>query len=249
MKKSIVFTLMCSLMLFTSCLLDKNLNITIGDGALIEPSANIVKKEYKQPAFHKVEVDVVANVKFIQSQGDDYRVVLSAPDNYIELFKFDVGDDELDIEFSKKANIKPEKVDITIYAPTLKKMDNRSVASIEVDKLNSDVLRIENSGVGKIYMNNLTIGKLNVECSGVGGVEVSGTADKADLECSGVGSITAHMLKAKDVKAEVSGVGGIQCYAKERIRGEVSGVGSLKYDGDPTDKEFKRTGVGSISAM
>jgi uncharacterized protein (UPF0264 family) len=71
-------------------------------------------------------------------------------------------------------------------------------------------------------------------------------AQSVDLECSGVGSIKGDNLKAKTVKAEVSGVGGISCYASDRIEGEVSGVGSLKYGGQPGEKVLKRDGIGEI---
>jgi hypothetical protein len=247
MKKSIIFVLMSCLVLLSSCHFDKNFTISVGDGELIDPSANIVKKEFKQPPFYKMEVNAVANVKFIQSQGSDYRVVLSAPENYIDLFQFEVGDDELDIEFTKKVNIHPENVDITVYAPTLKKLDNRSVASVEADNLKVDKLEIENSGVGKVYINNITARKVEVDCSGVGSIEISGKTEKAELDCSGVGSIAARALKAKEVVADVSGVGGIQCYPEESIKGEVSGVGSLRYRGEPKHKDLKRTGVGGIN--
>ena len=62
-------------------------------------------------------------------------------------------------------------------------------------------------------------------------------------------SRTCIPLKAKSVKADVSGVGGIRCYASERIDGRVSGVGSLKYGGNPQEKQLKRDGVGGISEI
>ena len=121
------------------------------------------------------------------------------------------------------------------------------MASLEIDKLNSYELEVENSGVGGIYLSGLEVEHLEAECSGVGGIELAGIANRADLDCSGVGSIKAGELKAKHVKAEVSGVGGITCYASESIRGDVNGVGSLKYGGTPKDKELKRSGVGDIT--
>jgi len=247
MKKSVLFCLVCSLMLFASC---KFSSLNYGGGSIIHPSDNIVKKEFKQPSFSKIDVDVVANVKFIQSQEGDYRVVLSAPDNYIDLFKFEVGGDELDVDFTRdNINIEPKNVDITIYSPTLSKLENSGVASVEVDRLTTDELKLDNSGVGKIFFRGIKARVVKVDCSGVGGVEISGTADEAQFECSGVGSISAQDLKATSVKAEVSGVGGIQCYAEKSIKGEVSGVGSLKYGGNPTEKKLERSGVGGISQL
>jgi hypothetical protein len=245
MKKTLILLLMAlPLVLTTACKIDLN----VSDGPKIEPSKNIVKKEYKQKAFTQVDVDVVANVKFIQSSENDYRVVLSCPDNYVELFKFSIEGDELEVDFAKrKVNINATNVDITIYAPTLNKLENSGVASVEIDRLIADELKVDNSGVGKMYLSGLKLRKLDADCSGVGGMELEGTADEANYECSGVGGIEAQNLKAKSVDAEVSGVGGITCYASEKIKGEVSGVGSLQYGGKPTDRELKRTGIGKIS--
>ncbi len=245
MRKSVILSLL-AVMLLSACKLDLN----VGNGKRIDPSGNIVKNEYKQEPFTDVDVDVLANVKFIQGSGSDYRVVLSCPDNYVDLFKFKVSDGELKVDFSRSnVNIDAKNVDITIFAPTLRKLENSGVASVEIDRLNADEFTIENSGVGKVYLSGLKVRKLDAECSGVGGMELSGVADEADYECSGVGGIEAKELKAKSVKAEVSGVGGISCYASERINGEVSGVGSLTYGGSPQQKELKRTGIGKISEL
>ena len=244
MKKSVFFALLCTV-LMSSC------KIELNSPAIIEPSQNIVKNEYKMPSFDQMDIDVVANVKFIQSSDNDYRVVLSCPDNYVELFNFEVEHgNELEIGFVRdNINIEARNVDVTIYAPTLRKLENGGVASVEIDRLKGDRLRVENSGVGNVYVNGLQFADVEAECSGVGSMELGGQAERIDLECSGVGSIKAGELKAKAVKAEVSGVGGINCYASERIEAEVSGVGSLKYGGKPSEKVLNRSGVGEIAEL
>ena len=219
----------------------------IGDGRKIEPSSHIVKHEYRQPPFDKVDISAVANVKVIQAGSSDYRVVLSCPENYVELFLFETEDGELEVKFVRdNVNIDPEKVDVTVYVPRLHSLDNSGVASVEVNRLKADRLEVENSGVGTLYLSGLDITRLDAECSGVGSIELSGRADEADLECSGVGSIRAEQLVSRAVRADVSGVGGIRCHASERINGRVSGVGGLKYGGKPKDKQLRRDGVGEI---
>ena len=247
MKHSTLCVLALALLTLASCKLE---NVSLSGGRRVEPSADVVKREYRQPAFTKVDVDVVANVKFIQSAEGDYRVVLSAPSNYVELFSFTVDEGELEVAFAEAdLSIDPKHVDVTVYAPKLEKLENEGVANIEVDRLTADRLKLENSGVGSLYASGLVVGSLEVECSGVGNVELGGQADRAELECSGVGSIKAQRLVAKTVRAEVSGVGGVRCHATEAIEGEVSGVGSLKYGGHPQTRRLSATGVGKISEL
>lgn len=244
MKKSIFFAVVCT-MLFAAC------KIEINDGVRIDPSSTIVKNEYKLDAFDQIDVDVTANVKFIQSKEGDYRTVLSCPDNYVNLIGFEVErDGELDIHFVRdNVNIDAKNVDITVYAPTLRKLDNNGIANIEIDRLKGDRLEVETSGVGSLYLSGLELVEIEADCSGVGGIELSGQAERAQLECSGVGSIKAERLKAQSLKADVSGVGSIKCYAVKSIEGVVSGVGSLHYGGNPEHKSLERTGVGKISEL
>ena len=222
MKKEAL--LMMCLIVLTACKIDVN----GWDTNLLEASDNIVTKTYKLSPFEEVKMRGVGNVELIQSETKNGVVELTAPDNYIELYKFESNDKRLDISFAKKAiNIHTKDVRIRVYVTDLIKLENSGAASISMASLDTDEIEVKNSGVG-----NITI---------------SGIADNVELICSGVGSIHAGDLKALNVNANVSGVGSIECYASESIEGKVSGIGSLNYGGHPKHKNNKRTGVGSIN--
>lgn len=224
MKKVLFLTM--SVLALTSCKVD----LSNMGGELIEASENVVTKEYKLTAFEEVKMSGVGNVELIQSESKNGIVELTAPDNYIELYKFESNGKRLDISFTKRAiNIQTKDVKIKVYTSDLIKIQNSGAANINMEKLDTDQMEILNSGVGSIT--------------------ISGIADNIELTTSGVGSINASGLKALNVKARVSGVGSIECYASEKIEGRVSGVGSLRYAGNPKVKDTNRTGVGSISEM
>ena len=225
MKK--VLFLMMSVLALTSCKIDlKDWN----DTNLIEESDNVVTKEYKLKPFEEVHMRCVGAVELIQDEKKSGIVELTAPENYIELYKFENNGNELEINFAKQhINIHTRNVKIKVYTNDLLALKNSGASSIRMDSLDTDRIKIINSGVGSIA--------------------ISGLADNVTLQNSGVGSINAENLKALNVKANVSGVGSITCYASEKIEGKVSGVGSLKYAGNPKHKDNKRTGVGSISEM
>ena len=246
MKKSSVLLCLCGLV-FTACSLD---SVTSFGGKRIQPSSNIVSKEIPLDSFDRVEVDVVAGVQFVQTVDKNCRAVLTAPDNYLDLFQLEVKNGELDVEFvNEHVNIVAERVNLVIYAPTLHKLENSGVANVKIDKLNSKRLKVENSGVGNMTLTGLRVGQLKAECEGVGNIELSGQSYRAELECSGVGKIMAEGLKANNVVGEVSGVGGITCFVTDTLQATVSGVGSLRYQGTPQVKHLNRTGVGKISSI
>jgi len=225
MKK--VLFLMMSVLALTSCKIDlKDWNNT----NLIEASDNVVTKEYKLKPFEKIDMRCVGAVEIIQDEKKSGTVVLTAPENYIELYKFETTGNELEINFAKQhINIHTKDVKIKVYT--------------------NDLLALKNSGASSIKMESLDTDKIDITNSGVGSIIISGVADNVKLQNSGVGSINAENLKSLNVYANVSGVGSITCYASEKIEGRVSGVGSLKYAGKPKHKDNKRTGVGSISEM
>ena len=215
---------MISVLALTSC------GIGNWEANMVEPSDNIVTKESKLKPFEEVQMRGVSHVELIQSEAKNGLVELTAPDNYVEFYKFASDGKKLNIRFAKKSvNIHTQDVKIRVYTCDLIRLENSGAASINMDSLDTDVIEIINSGVGHI--------------------SIGGVADNVELRNSGVGSIDASKLKALNVKASVSGVGSIDCYASESITGSVSGVGSLNYNGHPKQKDTHRSGVGSINEL
>ncbi len=246
MKRQFLMAMAAVMVCCTSCV-----RMSMGEFSKLEPSDNIVKKEYKMKAFDKLDIDMVAKVKFVQSAEGDYRVLLRCPDNYVDLFEFKVDDDELEVGFAENIHesIEVKDVAIIVCSPTLSKLDSEGVGMIVIDSLKTPSLNIDSEGVGSVTVRGLTTETLKVESDGIGNIEVAGIAKKASLKCSGVGNINAGGLTAAEVKAEVNGVGSISCFASERLKGSVNGVGSLKYGGHPAQKQLQRNGVGSITEL
>ena len=214
----------------------------------LTPSENIVTKEYKLSPFEEVAMHCVGTVELIQSDAKNGTVELTAPDNFVEYIQFESRNKMLNIKSTlKKLNMNGEHIKVKIYTSDLIKLSNSGVSMITMDSLDTDHLDIKNSGAGSIEINKVIADDISAACSGVGSISINGQTIYANLTCSGVGSIEAGDLKAKSVKALVSGVGSINCYAKEKIDGNVTGVGSLNYGGHPAHKSTRRPGIGSIN--
>lgn len=243
MKKAVLW-IVCGMMVLTACRFRMNGLDTI------KPSDNIVKKEYKLDKFTEVSIHVLAQVKIVHDEAKDGLVVLSAPDNYIDLFSFESKDETLDIKFAKdNINIEGNNIKITVYTADLLKINNSGAATVSLDKLDTDTLEVINSGVGSFSLKKILADKVYVKCSGVGDITIDGETLDAELSCSGVGNIDAQHLKSRNVNASVTGVGGISCYASEYINGKVSGVGGLRYAGHPKKKTLNKHLTGGISEI
>jgi len=242
--KTKVMLLMVALMLaVTSC------SVRVGGGfAMLDPSENITKAKYPQDPFDKVHNHVGGKIQLVQS--DQSRVTLSAPENYIELIEFENEDGELNINFANRnVNIEVKDITILIYTPNLREIKNSGAADIRMDSLTTDEFEVRNTGVGSFLLDNIKAQKIDVSCSGVGSINIDGQTDEAEYTCSGVGSINAEEMKAREVNAKVSGVGGINCHASEYIKGNVSGVGGLRYAGHPAKKDLHHSLTGGITEL
>lgn len=244
MKKGLF--LMIGVLALTSCI------VRVGkwNSKIIAASDNIVTKEYRLTAFEEVAMQCAGDVELIQSDTIDGLVALTAPDNYVELYQFESKAGKLDISFSKDdINIDSEHVKIKVYTTSLTRLQNSGEASISMDSLRTDHLKVANSGVGSFSLRKMMAGNVTLSCSGVGSISMSGQCENADMSCSGVGSINAKDLKSQNTKAHVSGVGSISCYASEYLDGKVTGVGSLKYAGNPKSVDKNDPVTGSITAI
>ena len=243
MKTKVMLLLVALMLAVTSC------SVRVGGGfAMLDPSENITKAKYPQDPFDKVHNHVGGKIQLVQS--DQSRVTLSAPENYIELIEFENEDGELNINFANRnVNIEVKDITILIYTPNLREIKNSGAADIRMDSLTTDEFEVRNTGVGSFLLDNIKAQKIDVSCSGVGSINIDGQTDEAEYTCSGVGSINAEEMKAREVNAKVSGVGGINCHASEYIKGNVSGVGGLRYAGHPAKKDLHHSLTGGITEL
>jgi hypothetical protein len=86
---------------------------------------------------------------------------------------------------------------------------------------------------------------LRIQISGAGGARLSGRAETLELDLSGAGTFDGKGFAAGEAAIGVSGTGNVTLRAERRLRATVSGVGTLRYYGDPI-VEQRVSGVGKI---
>ena len=198
MKK--VLLLMISVLALTSC--------SIGQMNMVDPSDNIVTKEYKLKPFEEVQMKGVGYVELIQSEEKSGLVELTAPDNYVEFYKFESDGKRLNISYAKKlVNIHTQGVKIRVYTCDLIKLENSGAASINMDSLDTDVIEIYNSGVGSIDASKLKALNVKARVSGVGSIDCY-ASESINGSVSGVGSLN-YNGHPKHKETHRSGVGSI----------------------------------------
>lgn len=109
-------------------------------------------------------------------------------------------------------------------------------------------LTIESNGASDISI-TLDADKINADVSGSGDLRLKGNCNLLTAKISGAGDLKAFDLKSKKVDVSISGAGDANVNVENSIAGKVSGAGSIKYSGKPSEIQIEQTGVGSVKRV
>ncbi len=244
MKSSIKLfvTFISMLILLNSCILEAQNNIT--------PSKNYINKSYTLEPFERIECDFVGNI--IYTQSNNVNVEIYGPDNIVPLVEMRVDNNTLyiSVKDQKRIRLRRTNLELSISTPTIRFIKARGVGDVKLDgQISTSQLEILSEGVGNISTKSLNCEDLKVVSKGVGNVELTGKTTNASYSLYGVGDIRAYNFKSESVECLLTGVGNINCYASESISVNSKGVGSIKYKGNPHDKNISKSGVGSVKGV
>jgi Putative auto-transporter adhesin, head GIN domain len=177
--------------------------------------------------FTGVDLAGVGKLVLKVGEGAAYSVNVTADDNLLPLVETVVKGDTLTIQLKDSVSLS-NSVGFTykVTAPKIEKLESSGAASVEGSGFNG--------------------GKLVVDVSGVGSVKLAGRVEEFRADLSGAGSLNTTSLVADDVKVDLSGVGSADVRADKRIRANVSGLGSITWEGSATDVKTDVSGLGSV---
>jgi len=114
---------------------------------------------------------------------------------------------------------------------------------VEITLPNVSCLRT--SGAGNITYHGIEQDELTLDVS-AGSIEVSGKVNRLKADVSGAGDIAAYQLAATDGRLRVSGDGIIKATVTESVVARLSGVGKIKVNGNPAQRDIDVSGIGKI---
>lgn len=192
----------------------------------VQGSGSAKEESRSLPAFHGLEVDGAYTVR-IACQKDQI-VEISADDNLLPLILTEVQDGVLRVT-SKKSICASAPMTLTISVKTL------------------DLIR--SSGANEFQVQNIKGDALEVDLSGSSAMTLNGTVEELKAKIDGASGLVAGELKAQQVSVAISGAGSAEVHASKRLQGEISGVGTIRYAGDPDEVVKNITGWGDITPV
>lgn len=216
----------------------------------------ITTKDYNVSAFSVIESNVVGNIEFtyspntqVEATGNQEFVdnlVIKVENGVLKLSKKNKIDRENFFKRftpSKKSNLK-----IRIGAPVLTEIRSKGVSDFTAESIDTDKFSIVSDGVGNVNLKNVTCDELTVRSKGVGNVVLKGKTETLSIKSDGVGDIEARDLTVVDGDIVSTGVGNVTCNVTRNLSIRKSGVGNVRYHGNPTIKSMNASGPGRVKS-
>jgi hypothetical protein len=191
-------------------------------------------------------IDISGHFDIYLKKGDTPSLTVEA--RYIDLDEIitRVSGSTLRIESTKRNFRDGEKGIIHITYTSLRNIDMSGAGNIiSESRIEGENLSIELSGAGNIEI-DVEVINLELALSGAGNIDVTGKAKMAEIGVSGAGNFRGFKLVCEEVEVRMSGVGKAQVHATELLDAETSGVGSIRYRGEPKKVRARAGFLGSV---
>ena len=197
--------------------------------------------------FSKVLIELAADV-YIR-QADSFRCQIEGSERNLENMKATVKDGELSIYRREKHNFLGgiERLIIIIEAPNFERLEFSGVGKVTLEnKLTGKNLQIEVNGPVNATLDSVDYQHIDIILNGIGTISIGGKAVSTRLEMNGTGWIDAYHLWTETANCETSGIGNISCNVRDELIARVSGIGGIRYRGEPKSLRKSVSGIGRV---
>lgn len=187
--------------------------------------------------------------KIILQQGE-FDVAVEAESNLMKYILTEVKDGTLKVRRKKGFRLKTEETPkIYITMPDLQDISFDGAGSFETKGVfEAENVALKISGGVEIDL-NLDCNSLRTELSGAADFDLEGSAERFSINTSGAGSIDAEDFVTEFSKINVSGAASVKVHTTDRLEARISGVGSIRYAGNPENIDKHVSGLGSIKPI
>jgi len=237
-----------SMFLFASC---GDIDIQFDDdkdSVKVEGNGEIETQTREVADFENLEVNYHFNV--ILEQGEEPGVVIEAESNLMEYVVTEVENGTLKLTRKKGFRFKTKNTPkIYVTMSTLKEINFYGAGTFKNKGVfEADDVDIQISGGVEMDL-NFDCESLTTNLSGAADFDLEGSAERFSASTSGAGSIDAEDFITEVSKISVSGAASVKVHATEKVEAHISGVGSIRYGGNPKTIDKHVSGLGSIKAI
>jgi len=205
------------------------------------------EKTYPVQGIRGVDIKIACELNIRQGEEESLRI--SAEKDIFHLIEVEQRDSIIYLTTDEE-DINYENWDIEVYL-SVKDLNSiniggaakiRNAGTLKTNKLSLDI-----SGAADLKM-EINVEKLLTDFSGAVKAELEGLADYVVMDMSGASKVDAEDLITKAFYLDFSGFGKAEVYAEEVLKIDMSGMGVIRYSGNPKKVEGDSSGMGVIKA-
>lgn len=206
-------------------------------------NGEIVVKTHYPDDFDEIVIN--GNYEIFLEKGNEPKVVINVDENLVEYIEVESFQGILSITSTKNIRSK-EEIKIFITYRNIERISNSGASALFTEsQLVSEKLNLTLSGAGMIEM-DLDVSTLEINLLGAGYIRLKGSANNQVIRMTGAGGLDAYELESTDCDISISGVGGAKVNVSGTLIASVSGIGGIRYQGNPAHVNRKVSGIGQI---
>ena len=211
-------------------------------------NGNVVSQDRPVEPFSSIEIGGVLNVYL--EQGDTEALSVEADENLLEIIETENRGNTLVVGLKKGVELKKaQEKNVYITLRRIDELDIGGVVRVEsTNPINLEQLDLNVGGVSHVDL-ELRGNRLDAKATMVGNLTLRGKIQEANIKNGGVGSLKAFDLEVDKLTINNSGVGSAEVQAQQEISITSSGIGSVRYKGNPVVKELTTSGIGKVKKI
>ncbi len=205
-----------------------------------------VAHEHISGEFHSLNIQ--GNFNIFLSESDEYMYKVISQDQDSEDIDMYIKNQTLYIKSPKKTWLQytPKDIEVNVSTPGLRRIIANGAVNLQTQNpIKSDELELELSGASKGNI-EIDVEEFIFLSSGASNVKIEGKAYQAQMKVSGASEIKAFDLLLKKLYLQISGAGHAEVNVLQELDVHVSGAGSVKYQGSPSEISQQVSGAGSV---
>jgi hypothetical protein len=152
------------------------------------------------------------------------------------------------IKIKDGINLKPSQtIVVTVPYETIETVSLAGSEDIEnTGTIKANEFEVALAGSGDIKL-KVSAQYIESSIAGSGGIELKGSTKNLTSKIARSGDFDGSNLENTNVEAKISGSGSANVICNGDLKARISGSEDVKYSGEPTNKDTKITGSGSVS--
>ena len=210
-------------LLTTSCMFDANFGSgKVGNGQVVEDSRS-VSEDF-------TEVYAAEGLNVFITQDDEFKILVEADDNVIDLIATDINNGQLRVH--TKENIGRATKNIYVSLPEITALKSSSGADLEAQNVLEVAHLTVDSSSGADVEAQVIAEEINASASSGADIKLSGSTNILHADASSGADIRAKNLKSKTCNANASSGADIDIHVSEKLVADASSGADISYSGD-----------------